>query len=228
MNFYRTKHNVLALALRDTRKFELSRVLFVLLLAVNFSNAGHAEDTLPSSMQRMKSDEAVRIAYREIRTLELMDRPWQGAGYMYSLPPDLMIKEQLQPERLLMGVKGDRMFYFDPANDVRRQGDMAPDNPVSQNIAVFKALINADEALLHRWYRVEFASKPRRWVMTLKPKQHSDSAFSIEIAGLPGQQADSIKISQDHDISEFSLRKDASGDEVEAVVKQLYRELSGD
>ena len=202
----------------------------VLFLVALVADVGYAEDTLSALMQRMKSDKAVRIAYRETRTLELMEQPWRGSGYMYSLPPDIMIKEQLQPERVLMGVKGNQMLYFDSANDVRHQGEMDQDNPLSLNIAIFKALINADEALLHRLYRVEFSTQTKKgWVMTLKPKQDGEAGFSIVISGLAQKQADTIKVRQaDGDFSEFSMQQAATGDEIESTVNRLYRELLGE
>jgi hypothetical protein len=201
-------------------------LMFIALIA---GNSSHADDLLSALMQRMKSDKAVRVAYQETRTLELMAQPWKGSGYMYSLPPDIMIKEQQQPERLLMGVKGDKMFYFDPVNNVRHQGEMDQDNPLSLNIAVFKALMNADEALLHRLYQVEFSSLEHGWTMKLKAKQDSESGFSIVISGLPQQAADSVKVRQaDGDFSEFSMQKDAAGDEVKTTVSRLYQELLGE
>jgi hypothetical protein len=200
-----------------------------LLLAWLMPETGWSDDSLPRVMQRMRSDKAVRIAYRETRTLELMDQPWRGSGYMYSLPPDLMIKEQLQPERLLMAVKGEQMFYFDPVNDVRHHDEMSVDNPLSLNIGVFRALINADEALLHRLYRADFSRSPHRWSITLKPKQDSASNFSIVISGSAQKQADTVQVRQpDGDFSEFSLQPEAEGDEVAASVNRLYRELVGE
>ncbi|WP_341326817.1 hypothetical protein [Methylotuvimicrobium sp. KM2] len=71
--------------------------IFLLLLPFFLSaKAAHAVDTEWEVMQRMQSDTAVRIAYQETRILELIDQPWQGSGYLYSMAPDLMIKEQLQ------------------------------------------------------------------------------------------------------------------------------------
>lgn len=201
----------------------------VLLAAALVADAGHAEDSLAALMQRMKSDTAVRIAYQETRTLELVDQPWQGSGYMYSLPPDIMIKEQLQPERILMGVTGEKMFYYDIKNDVRRQGEMNEDNALTLNIAVFKALINADEALLHNLYQVDFSAQSERWEMTLKPKQDSQTGFVIDISGRAQQQADTIKVRQrDGDSSEFLLQKDAEGEDVKATASRLYLELLGE
>ncbi|MGR8997543.1 MAG: LolA family protein [Gammaproteobacteria bacterium] len=211
--------------LNDSKAYALGLMLIPFL----GGNISRADDSLSALMQRMKSDTAVRIAYQETRKLELMEQPWHGSGYMYSLPPDIMIKEQLKPERLLMGIHGDQMFYFEPVNDVRHQGEMEEDNPLSLNIAVFKALINADEASLRKMYRIEFSSDRRGWVMTLKPKLDSESGLSIVISGLPQQQADTIKVRQaDGDLSEFSLHKETAGDEIKTTVTQLYRELLGE
>lgn len=202
---------------------------FVLLLSALLStNAAHAVDTEWEVMQRMQSDTAVRIAYRETRTLELIDQPWQGGGYLYSLAPDLMIKEQLQPERVLMGIKGDRMFYFDPAANVRHRGELDAANPLSLHIAFFNALVNADVALLHRVYRVDFDAREQDWLMTLKPRRGDRPGLTVVISGPSGQQAERIEIRQaDGDLGEFSLRKDAEGEAVETEVNRLYLELLG-
>lgn len=202
---------------------------FVLLLSALLpAHAADAVDTEWNVMQRMQADTAVRIAYRETRTLELIDQPWQGSGYLYSLAPDLMIKEQLQPERVLMGIKGDRMFYFDPANNVRHRGELDAANPLSLHIAFFNALVNADVALLHRVYRVDFDAREQDWLMTLKPRRGDRSGLTVVISGPSGQQAERIEIRQaDGDLGEFSLRKDAEGEAVETEVNRLYLELLG-
>ncbi len=188
-----------------------------------------AEDSLTALMQRMKSDTAVKIAYQEIRTLELMDQPWTGSGYMYALAPDLMIREQLKPQRLLMGVKGDRLFYFDPENGMHHQMEMDISNPLSMNIAMFKALINADQAMLTRLYSIQFENKSQRWLMTLKSRQNPEQGLTIMVSGLPGQQADTIVTQQpDGDLSEFLMAKKADGEEVNMTVQRLYQEMVGE
>lgn len=188
-----------------------------------------AEDSLSTLMQKMQSDSAVKMSYQEIRTLELMDQPWHGSGVMYSIAPDLMIREQLKPQRLLMGIKGDKMFYYDPANHLHHQAELSEENPMSLNIAVFKALINADEALLKRMYLIEFNAQSERWMMTLKSKQEGQSGFNIVVSGLSGQAADTIITKQvDGDLSEFMLQQQATGDEVKKTATLLYKELVGE
>lgn len=190
----------------------------------------YADGSISAFMQRMKSKEAVKIAYQEKRILELLDRPWQGSGYMYSMPPYIMLKEQLLPERLLMGISGNRIFYFDPGHNLRHQGELGEGDPVTLNIAVFKALMNADEKLLNSIYYVKFASGGAgAWEMTLSDRNDQSSVFNIVISGLPGQQADRVAIKQaDGDRIEYQLKKEASGHEISATVSRLYRDLLGD
>lgn len=196
------------------------------LLAASCVNGVRAEDSLAALMQRMRSEQSVRIAYLETRTLALLDEPWRGSGYMYSLPPDTMLKEQLRPERLLMAISGEEMMYFDPGNEVRHQGVLDEDNPMSLNVAVFKALMTGDRQLLEKMYRVDFVAEPERWVLKLKAKNAPDSTFAIEISGLSGQQPQRIVVDQDDgDRNEFLLQKDAEGGEVETAARRLTREL---
>jgi len=203
---------------------------FILLLLIGLTiNSAYAKESLTSLMQGMKSETATRIAYKETRILELMDQPWEGSGFMYSLPPDLMVKEQLLPKRILMGVKGDKIFYFDQEKGFHHQGELDKNDPISLSISVFKALINADEDLLHSMYQVEFASGAKSWTMTLNPKNNSERGSSTVVSGTTNQQIDKISLKQaDGDMSDFILRKDASGDRVKNIANRLYQELLGE
>lgn len=211
-----------------------SVVFPTVLLSFLFSFNVLADDSLSALMQRMQSDRAVRIAYLEERILELMDQAWHGSGYMYSLPPDTMIKEQLQPKRILMAVSGDRVYYFDPENNIRHQMEMEEDNPISLNIAVFKALINADEKLLHRLYQVDFSSDEQTWTMNLIPSSDPDSGFKISISGRVGKHPENIKVWQaDGDASILSLKpapviEGTKTDPIMEKVEALYQELQGE
>jgi len=200
-----------------------------LLLMVFLTADVNAEDSIDTLMRTMQSNAAVKIAYQEIRTLELMDKPWHGSGYMYSMSPDLMIREQLTPNRLLMAVKADKMYYFDPDNHIRHEGEMDDTSALSLNIAVFKALMNADDELLRNMYLIDFSSKPKRWIMTLKPKQQSNSGFSIVVSGLSDQQVDTIIIKQaDGDQSEFMLQQQSLDDDIKKSILRLLTELTGE
>jgi len=206
------------------------RLILLLISCVLFKvNVCYAEDTLSSLMQRMKSDSAVRIEYQEIKELELLEQPWHGSGFMYSMPPDMMIREQIKPERILMGVKADKLYYFDTENNVRHQAEMDEENPMSLNIAMFKALMNGDEVLLHDLYQVDFSASPKRWVMHLIPKKNRDSGPKIVVSGSANTQADMIRINKaDGDVTEFLLKNSTAGEEINKMVNQLYLEILGE
>jgi Outer membrane lipoprotein carrier protein LolA-like len=189
----------------------------------------YAEDTLSSLMQKLKSTPTARVAYLETRKMQLMTEPWHGSGYLYSLPPELMIREQLQPQRLLMGIKGNKALYFDPKEDVRHQVDLDGDNELSVPLGMFKALVNADEALLRSLFQVEFSSGAQAWAMTLQPKQKTGSVAKIMVTGLSGQRANKISILQeDGDSSEFILKQESDNGKHNVPINKLYQELLGE
>ena len=205
--------------MRITIKFLSVCVLFLTAIG-----SAYAEDSLLKLMQKLKSEPTPRVAYKETRHLKLMTEPWHGSGYLYSLPPELMILEQLQPQRLLMGVKGNKAFYFDPGKNERHQEDLGSDDGLNIPITVFKALANANEALLRSLYQIDFTSSPQDWLMELKPKQKAGPISKIIVSGLSGQQANKIYILQeDGDTSEFILQKATGGG-----ISKLYQELLGE
>lgn len=202
-----------------------------ILLSCLMSESLFAEDSFSSVIARMKPKTAVRISYQETRFLDLLDAPWHGSGYMYAMTPDIMVKEQTEPVRELAGASGQQMFYYDPVNDIRHQQDIADDDPISLNVVVFKALVNGDQALLEKMYQIDFFSGLKVWRLTLtaKNKQARESLAKVEISGLPEQPADKIIVYQaDGDYSEFVLKPDGSGEDIQAEVIQLYQLLKRD
>ena len=204
-------------------KWIISSLVLNLLL---FNQQVIAEDYLSAVMARMQHQSAVKIRYKEIRHLELMDEPWQGSGYLYALSPDLMIKEQWYPQKEIMAVNADKLYYYDPVNNRRHQSQMTADNPLSLNIAVFKALINHDKGLLEEYYQIEFCSKAEQWLLTLIPKQQTALA-KIVVTGLPEQAANTISIYQkDGDYNEFSLKKEGEGETELKMIKIIAKQLN--
>ena len=205
-------------------------IKFCIIFLIFFSSTSIANDTLSAVIQRMKSDVPVKITYQETRTLELMDQPWQGSGYMYSTPAGLLLREQLKPQRLLMGVDNSKMYYYSPADHMRYQGELNDDKQLKLNFSVFKALINADEAMLKDIYQIEFSLKPQRWVITLKPKEKIASGFQIIVSGLLENKVDTIIIKQeDGDLSEFMMTTEntSTAPLIKQSISQLMTELVG-
>ena len=188
-----------------------------------------SEDTLASVMRRMQPESTVKIAYREIRYLELMQEPWQASGFMYALAPDMLIMEQQLPQRVIMGAIGDQMFYYDPVNDVRHQGVMTSDDPISLNIAAFKSLITGDRELLEKIFSITFSANPEQWTLDLTSREDNDTMTNVVINGSAGQQASKIIVHQaDGDRSEFVLTETERGEHLTSKIQQLHQELLGE
>ena len=195
--------------------------LLGLVFSVLVSESLYAEDTLATVMARMRPETAVRISYHETRFLGLMDEPWHGSGYMYARAPDIMVKEQTEPVREIAGASANRMFYYDPVNDIRHQQVMADDDPISLNVLVFKALVNGDQVLLEKMYQIDFFAGQKLWRLTLSPKSKlaRESLAKVVISGLPERIAIKIIVYQaDGDYNVFVHKHVGSGEEIRAEV----------
>lgn len=202
--------------------------VFLWLIFTAFAKPTYSEDTQAAVLKRMQPEFAIKIAYQETRYLELMHEPWQASGFLYALPPDVLVKEQRTPVRELMGVIGDKMFYYDPTNGIRHHSVIEPDDPLSLNVAAFKALVTGDKKLLVKMYRIDFSPSPEHWTLTLTGHEDNDSTIKIEVTGDTGQQASQITVQQpDGDRNEFILAEAARGEHLEKPIQELNQELLG-
>jgi hypothetical protein len=207
-------------------RHKLFAVASLLMVTVSTCNA---EETLSSLMQTLKATPKAKVAYQETRKMQLMTEPWHGSGYLYSLPPELMIREQLQPQRLVMGIKGNTALYYDPKENIRQQIELDGDNELSVPLGMFKALVNADEVLLRSLFNIEFSSKAQAWTMVLQPIEKAGPIMKIVITGLSGQRANKIDIQQeDGDSSEFILKEESDYSKHNISINTLYKELLGE
>lgn len=210
----------------QTIKTTIFSVLGLFILA---SSNSYAEDSLLKLMQKLKSEPMSKVAYQETRNIKMLAQPWHGNGYLYALQPELMIREQLKPERVLMGVKGDKAFYFDPGKNERHQVDLHDNNELNAPLTVFKAIVTADEALLRSVYNIIFTTHSKDWLMELTPKQKGGPVTRIYVTGRTGQEVDKITILQeDGDNSEFTLQKESDDAKNNGGIMTLYKELAGE
>ncbi|MDD2724162.1 MAG: outer membrane lipoprotein carrier protein LolA [Methylovulum sp.] len=210
----------------QTTKMAIFSVIGLFWLA---TGSAYAEDSLLKLMQKLKSEPMSKVAYQETRNLKMLAQAWHGSGYLYALPPELMIREQLVPERVLMGVKGDQALYFDAGKNERHQVDLHDDNELNAPLTVFKAIVTADEALLRSVYNIIFTSHSKDWLMELTPKQKGGAVNRIYVSGRTGQEVDKITVLQeDGDNSEFTLQKESGNAKNSGNISSLYQELVGE
>jgi len=188
----------------------------------------YAVETPESVLARMKPQTIVKIHYREIRYLELLDQPWKGSGYFYVFP-DGMIKEQWYPQRQIMAVNASKLYYFDPFADVRYQGEMEDDTG-GQAVA-FKGLMAGDVKLLQKFFQIDFQNRNKIWVLTLFPKQPklAEQLSRVVISGVNNQPANKIEVFlADGDRHVMQLQTEEQGIQLNHKVEQLLAELQSE
>lgn len=188
-----------------------------------------SEDSVTAVIERMKSPFAIRIAYQETRYLELFDAPVDCSGFLYSLPPDGLIKEQKTPSREILGMLNQHFYYFNPQTGIHHARPREVDDPVDLRISAFQALANGNPEQLLEIYAVSFYTEPGRWYMILTEKNAAESQIRITVSGAAEQAADRFEIHEsDGDRSVYELKKDAEGEKVRIAFRQLERELTGE
>lgn len=186
-----------------------------------------AQDSVDTVLERMKSTTATRIDYHETRYLELLEKPVEASGKFYAMPPDLLIREQLEPTSEIMGVRKNRYYYFSPDRGIHHSQEADSEDPINVQFAAFQALVNGNQRLMETLYQVSFVSDPGRWYMVLSDRMGSEALVRITVSGFPGQSADKIEIHQaDGDRSVFRLRKDGEGEGVQAAILRLEAKLT--
>jgi hypothetical protein len=199
--------------------------VFFILIVWSIPKSGICEDTLQSIMSRMKPDSATSIHYQENRYLSLMTDKWTGSGSFYAVLPDIMIKEQQLPEKELMAIRGNALYYFNQESGQKHQGEITDLDNQTQYIAAFKALLNGDLASLTKLYNIEFIGKPSVWTITLSAKKNeaSNEGIKIIMQGPPEEAANRLElIMADGDRTEYLLGLANSGEAVKSTVKTLF------
>ena len=212
---------------RMYKRVEMPRFLLGCWL-VFFTSVLAADETFDAVMHRMAANSAVAIPYRETKAMELLDQPWQASGVLYALAPDLMVKEQIEPERVLMAVDKDTLLYFDSANEVRHQAELELANPMAVSIALFKALMTADRKTLQTTFHAQFTTSGQRWTLLLAAEIDDEPAVQADISGTVGAFANRINITQaDGDTSLITLDEPETGPQVQDKIQALAAEARG-
>ena len=205
-------------------------VLCCCLIPVVSAQSPVIQDTLTSVLARMRPQQAVKIYYQEKRFIALLTEPWQGSGYIYAALPHSMVKEQWYPQRELMGAHAEMLLYFDPFAKVRHQMTLTMNDPMGLYITAFKAMLTGDQALLQKFFEIEFKAadaQNKNWSLLLKAKKTAHQSLTqVSISGPAGKEASSMSFyMQDGDRTEFSFQKQTEGSQPQLKIKQLLLEL---
>lgn len=191
---------------------------------------GLAQESIESVMARMKPDIAVQIAYQETRYMGLFDDDWQGSGYLYAQMPDVMLKQQLQPEVEIMAAQGSQLTYAKPATQTFHQLQIDESNPMMASLAAFKGIMTGNLVYLRQLYDLKFIHSESSWTLEMTAKDHEENEAPIIIVmqGLNQKAANKMAvILPDGDRSTYKLSQSQQGAAVKAKLAALLQSLNG-
>jgi len=191
---------------------------------------GFAQESIESVMARMKPDIAVQIAYQETRYMGLFDDEWHGNGYLYAEIPDVMLKQQLQPEVEMMAAEGSQLTYSKPATQTFHQLQIDESNPMMASLAAFKGMMTGNLVYLRQLYDLKFTAEKLKWTLEMVAKDHEPDEPPIKIImqGLSEQAANKMSvILPDGDRSSYELSQPQQGLLVKTKLVALLQSLKG-
>lgn len=186
------------------------------------------DSSLNQILSHIRHDGAAEFRYQETRTLELASAPWHGSGLMLSGADGSLIKLQQQPNRVVMAIAGDKMYYWDPAQQQRHVAPLENDGPAGQ-ILLFRKLLQGQIEQLRSDYDLIAEQHQQQWILRLTPKTAADEGFSIEISGDQNPDHRRLLIRQaDDESSDYQLQLSHDNLDPSATIKQLLTEAAGE
>jgi hypothetical protein len=166
--------------------------------------------------------------YQETRHLELVSTPWHGEGLMLTASDGSLVKLQLQPERIIMAISGDNLYYWHPAQNQRHNMPISFGEDAARQILIFRQILQGQLSSLQQQYDLTADSDGQHWTLQLRPKPSTEQLISaISISG--NQQQRQIVIQQsDGESSEYRIEKADPQITAQYSISQLLQEASGE
>ena len=202
-----------------------------LLLALLPMMAFGDEIGLQTLLDRIRHTGSAEFRYEEIRKLELASSPWQGQGYMLSGADGSLVKQQLQPTRVIMAIAAGRMYYWDPEQEQRHAAPLGQANQAAEQITVFRTLLQGHAEELMASYDFVPEQHGKRWTLRLTPKSglSNEDAPTIEISGDEDERKRQVLIRQpDGESTEYRMVKISEGSQLDTAIQRLLLEAIGE
>lgn len=207
------------------------RCSLCLLLALLPMTVFGDEIELQALLERIRQTGSAEFHYEEIRKLELASSPWQGQGYMLSGADGSLVKEQLQPTRVIMAIAEGRMHYWDPEQKQRHTAPLGQSGQAAELITVFIAILQGHAEELKSSYDFVPEQHGKRWTLRLVPKSElsNEDAPTIEISGDEDAHKRQVLIRQpDGESTEYRMVKTSEGQQLDNSIQRLLLEAIGD
>jgi len=189
------------------------------------------EAVLTELLARIRQTDQAPFRYEETRILELAASPWHGQGYMLSGPDGSLVKLQLQPARVIMAIAEQRMYYWDPQQNLRHSAALGSAGPAGEQITVFRSILQGRTEELQATYDLVAEKQGKQWTlrMTPKPELGNDEIPAIEISGDEEDKQRRILIRQtDGESTEYRIQKASAAQQQEYSLQHLLLEAIGE
>lgn len=127
------------------------------------------DDALSQVMRTLAAVSAVEAAFREEKTLAVLDAPLVTSGVLYYRAPDFLRKRTLHPQPEDYEADGHWLTVETP-DAGRRQFDLNGYPQLRPFVEAIRATQAGDRAALERYYQLEFQGTLGDWNLRLTPR----------------------------------------------------------
>jgi hypothetical protein len=144
---------------------------------------------LEQLMAELGRVEHSRASFVERKYLKALTSPLELTGTLAYDAPDRLVKRTLEPKPETLTVEHDRVVIESQARGRNRTLRLEQYPVLWAFVESFRSTLRGDLPALERFYRVALEGGPRRWQLTLTPKDPTMSALieSIVIGGGQGR-----------------------------------------
>jgi len=143
------------------------------------------DDALAQVMRALAAVPAVEAAFREEKTLAVLDAPLVATGMLYYRAPDFLRKRTLHPQPEDYEADGHWLTVETP-DAGRRQFDLNGYPQLRPFVEAIRAAQAGDRAALERYYQLAFQGTPADWSLRLTPRD-ADAERHVAAIVLRGQ-----------------------------------------
>ena len=174
------------------------RALVLSSLLASFAGSvasAHDAAGLRALMESFAAIDASRVAYRETKSIDILDSTVEQSGFLSFAAPATVIREIREPVVETYAIVGDTLHVTREGQEERIDLDSTP--LVRAFIESFRATLSGDVDLLEAHYHVDFSGDGPQWRLELRPRNRRLAGFieSIEFTG-EEIRVDRIRISE--------------------------------
>lgn len=162
------------------------RVLVLSSLLASFAGGvtcAHDAVGFHALMESLATIDASRVAYRETKSMNILDSMVEQSGFLSFAAPATVIREIREPVVETYAIVGDMLHVTREGQEERIDLDSIP--LLRAFIESFRATLSGDVDLLEAHYHVDFSGDSPKWRLGLRPRNRRLAGFveSIEFTG---------------------------------------------